>query len=67
MYGAVTNARIGFFDPRQGTETCAFVEQMLSDNILLQVTGDPAWAENCEDVAFNSYPALMPDPGRCAT
>lgn len=62
MYGADENARIGFFDPRQGTETCAFVEQMLSDNILLQVTGDPAWAENCEDVAFNSYPAaLMPD------
>ncbi len=62
MYGADENARIGFFDPRQGTETCAFIEQMLSDNILLQVTGDPAWAENCEDVAFNSYPAaLMPD------
>ncbi len=62
MYGADENARIGFFDPRQGTETCAFVEQMLSDNILLQVTGDLAWAENCEDVAFNSYPAaLMPD------
>ncbi len=62
MYGADENARIGFFDPRQGTETCGFIEQMLSDNILLQVTGDPAWAENCEDVAFNSYPAaLMPD------
>lgn len=62
MYGADENARIGFFDPRQGTETCAFIEQMLSDNILLQVTGDPSWAENCEDVAFNSYPAaLMPD------
>jgi hypothetical protein len=62
MYGADENARRGFFDPRQGTETCAFVEQMLSDNILLQITGDPSWAENCEDVAFNSYPAaLMPD------
>ncbi len=62
MFGADENARIGFFDPRQGSETCSFVEQMLSDNILLQVTGDPTWAENCEDVAFNSYPAaLMPD------
>ncbi|MDR0510584.1 MAG: glycoside hydrolase family 127 protein [Rikenellaceae bacterium] len=62
MYGADENARIGFFDPRQGTETCAFVEQMISDNIMLQLTGDPLWAENCEDVAFNSYPAaLMPD------
>ncbi len=62
MYGADENARIGFFDPRQGTETCAFVEQILSDDILLQITGDPFWAENCEDIAFNSYPAaLMPD------
>ncbi|MDR2147930.1 MAG: glycoside hydrolase family 127 protein, partial [Tannerella sp.] len=62
MFGADENARIGFFDPRQGTETCAFVEQMSSDEIMLLITGDPYWAENCEDVAFNSYPAaLMPD------
>ena len=62
MFGADENARIGFFDPRQGTETCAFVEQMASDEIMLLITGDPYWAENCEDVAFNSYPAsLMPD------
>ncbi len=26
------------------------------------MTGDPLWAEHCEDVAFNSYPAaVMPD------
>ena len=62
MYGADENARIGFFDPRQGTETCSFVEQMSSDAIMLMISGDPYWAENCEDVAFNSYPAaLMPD------
>ncbi len=62
MFGADENARIGFFDPRQGTETCGFVEQIISDNIMLQITGDPAWAENCEDVAFNSFPAaFMPD------
>lgn len=62
MFGADENARIGFFDPRQGTETCGFVEQMASDEIMLQISGDPYWAENCEDVAFNSYPAaLMPD------
>jgi len=62
MFGADENARIGFFDPRQGTETCGFVEQMASDEIMLMITGDPLWAENCEDVAFNSYPAsLMPD------
>lgn len=62
MFGSDENCRIGFFDPRQGTETCGFVEQMSSDEIMLQITGDPYWAENCEDVAFNSYPAaFMPD------
>ena len=62
MWGGDENSRIGFFDPRQGTETCAFAEQMASDEILLLITGDPAWADNLEDVAFNSYPAaFMPD------
>lgn len=62
MFSADENARIGFFDPRQGTETCGFAEQMASDEIMLLITGDPYWAENCEDIAFNSYPAaFMPD------
>lgn len=62
MFGADENARIGFFDPRQGTETCGFVEQMASNEIMLLITGDPYWAEHCEEVAFNSYPAsMMPD------
>lgn len=62
MFGADENARMGYIDPRQGTETCGFVEQMASDEILLRITGDPFWAEHCETVAFNSYPAsLMPD------
>ena len=59
MFGADENARQGFFDPRQGTETCGFAEQMISDQIMLQITGDPYWAENCEDVAFNSFPAAF--------
>ncbi len=62
MFGADENARLGYIDPRQGTETCGFVEQMASDELLLRYTGDPFWAEHCEDIAFNSYPAaLMPD------
>ena len=62
MFGADENARMGYFDPRQGTETCGFAEQMASDEIMLLISGDPSWAENCEDVAFNSYPAaFMPD------
>ena len=62
MYGADENARMGYIDPRQGTETCGFVEQMASDEIMLRITGDPFWAEHAEDVAFNSYPAaVLPD------
>lgn len=62
MFGADENARMGYIDPRQGVETCGMVEQMASDEIMLRFTGDPYWAENCEDVAFNTYPAaVMPD------
>ena len=62
MFGADENARMGCIDPRQGTETCGFVEEMASDELMMRITGDPMWAEQCEDVAFNSYPAaVMPD------
>ncbi len=62
MFGADENARKGFDDPRQGVETCGMVEQMASDEILTGITGDPMWADHCEDVAFNTYPAaVMPD------
>ena len=59
LYAADENARPGFFDPRQATETCTMVEMMLSDEMLLAITGSPVWAERCEDVAFNSLPASM--------
>lgn len=62
MFGADENARKGYDDPRQAIETCGMVEQMTSDQILLQFTGDPMWADNCEDVAFNMFSAaFMPD------
>lgn len=62
MFCADENARMGFIDPRQGVETCGLVEQMASDELMLCMTGDLFWAENCEDIAFNSYPAaIMPD------
>ena len=62
MFGADENARMGCIDPRQGTETCGFVEEMASDELMMRITGDPMWAEQCENVAFNSYPAaVMPD------
>jgi len=62
MFGADENARKGYTDPRQAVETCGMVEQMTSDEFLLQFTGDTFWADNCEDVAFNTFPAaFMPD------
>ena len=62
MYGADENARPGYTDPRQGAETCAVVEQMASDEIMMCITGDPFWADHCEQVAFNTLPAaLTPD------
>lgn len=62
MFGADEDARKGYTDPRQAVETCGMVEQMSSDEILTDITGDPMWADNCEDVAFNTYPAaVMPD------
>jgi hypothetical protein len=59
MYGADENARPGYNGPRQATETCSFVEMMHSDEMMLKITGDSAWADRCEDVAFNSLPASM--------
>ncbi len=62
MFGADEDARKGYSDPRQAVETCGMVEQMSSDELLIGITGDPMWADNCEDVAFNTYPAaVMPD------
>ncbi len=62
MFGSDENARRGYDDPRQAVETCGMVEQMTSDQMLMAYTGDAFWAENCEDVAFNTFPAaFMPD------
>ncbi|MBX3321974.1 MAG: glycoside hydrolase family 127 protein [Phycisphaeraceae bacterium] len=59
MFGADENARPGFADPRQCIETCGIVEEMLSHEILIAITGDMIWADRCEDAAFNSLPAAF--------
>ncbi len=62
MFGADENARPGYDDPRQGIETCGVVEQMNSNESLLQITGDPFWADHTEEITFNTLPAtMMPD------
>lgn len=55
------NCREGYHDPRQGFETCGYVELMRSFEILSRITGLPAWADRCEEIAFNSLPAAF-DP-----
>lgn len=59
MFAGDENCREGYTDPRQAIETCGMVEMMLSTEILYTITGDPVWADRCEDVAFNSYPAAL--------
>ena len=59
MFGADENARPGHTDPRQAAETCSFVEQLWSNLLMTEITGDPMWAQNSEDVAFNSLPAAF--------
>jgi DUF1680 family protein len=58
-FAADENARKGYTDPRQGFETCSMVEFMHSFEMLTRITGDPLWADRCEDVAFNSLPAAQ--------
>jgi len=58
-FGGDENCRPGYYDPRQGFETCGWVEFMRSFEILTRVTGNPVWAERCEDVALNSFPAAL--------
>ncbi len=56
------NARPGYVDPRGGFETCGIVEFMHSFEMLTKITGNPLWADRCEELAFNSLPAaLTPD------
>ncbi|MFF3595697.1 RICIN domain-containing protein [Kitasatospora indigofera] len=58
------NVRPGFGDPRQGFETCGIVEFMASHQLMNRLTGDPVWADRCEDLAFNSLPASLDPSGR---
>jgi hypothetical protein len=58
------NYRSGYTDPRQGFETCGIVEFMASHEVMTRLTGDPVWADRCEDLAFNSLPAALDPQGK---
>ncbi len=59
MFGADENCRIGFYGPRQAAEACSMVEMMFSLEKMTLISGDPIWADRCEEVAFNTLPASM--------
>ena len=59
MFAADENCWPGHHGPRQAAETCSMVEFMRSFEMLLTFTGEPKWADRCEDVAYNSLPAAM--------
>lgn len=50
------NSRPGYIDPRGGFETCGIVEFMHSFEMLTKITGNPLWADRCEEIALNSFP-----------
>jgi hypothetical protein len=58
-FGGDEVCRYGYYGPRQALETCGWVELMRSFEILTRITGNPVWAERCEDAAANSYPAAL--------
>ena len=58
MFGGDENCRPGFHTARQAVETCGMVEMMHSCEEILKISGDLQWADRCEDVAFNSLPAV---------
>ncbi len=60
MFGADENCRPGYAGPRQAAETCSMVEFMWSNELLLRITGNPLFADRCEEIAFNSLPAAQP-------
>jgi hypothetical protein len=53
------NCRTGRLDPQGGIETCGIVEFMHSFEMLSRITGLPMWADRCEEIASNCFPASM--------
>lgn len=59
IFGADEMIRSGKTDPRQGMETCAMIELALKFHDLGRLSGDPRWADRCEDVMLNHFPAAQ--------
>lgn len=52
-------------NPSQGTELCAVVETIFSMAVLAEATGDVAFGDRLEEIAFNALPATF-DPDMVA-
>ena len=48
-------------DPSQGSELCTVVEYMYSLERVLAITGDPAFGDRLERLAFNALPGTLTD------
>ncbi len=48
-------------DPSQGSELCTVVEYMYSLERALAITGDPAFGDRLERLAFNALPGTLTD------
>jgi hypothetical protein len=46
-------------DPSQGTELCAVLEAMYSIEHIVAATGDPAFADRLEKIAYNAQPGTF--------
>ena len=50
-----------FGEPTRGSELCTAVEMMYSLEEMLKISGNPAWADLLERVAFNALPTQASD------
>lgn len=58
----VGDEHLGGTSPLRGSECCSVVEFMYSLEHLISLTGDVAWSDRLERIAFNALPAtLSPD------
>ncbi len=59
LYGADELLHTG--NPTQGSELCTAVELMFSLEKMIEITGNVAWADWLEKVAFNALPTQVTD------
>jgi hypothetical protein len=56
IFGADERIRPGCVDPRQGFETCGMTEFAKRFYLLGRITGNPLYADRCEDIILNHFP-----------